>query len=62
MKIAAKSRSFGDLAAEQLNLKNGDQVAIYRKPANKDRPSWVGPATVSDITDIGYGKVTVRWQ
>ena len=60
LKLAEKS--WTALAGEQLNLVNGDQVEIYRKPANKDRPAWIGPAVVVDVSELGHGKVTVRWQ
>ena len=60
LKLAEKSRT--PLAGAQLNLKVEDQVEIYRRPANKDRPGWVGPATVTDCTELSHGKVTVRWQ
>ena len=60
IKMADKSRT--PLAGEQLRLANGDQVEIYRKPPTKDRPGWVGPAAVTDITELAHGKVTVRWQ
>ena len=48
------------LAGELLSLRPGDQVEIHRK-TTKDRPSWVGPATVKD-TDIDHDKITVQWQ
>ena len=38
----------------------GDQVEIYRN-TTKDRPAWVGPATVK-VNDQEHGKITVRWQ
>ena len=60
IKMADKSRT--PLAGEQLRLSNNDQVEIYRKPPTKDRPGWVGPASVTDTTELSHGKVTVRWQ
>ena len=60
LKLANKSKT--PLAGEQLELSTGDQVEIYRKSSQKDRPGWVGPATVTDLTDIQHGKVTVKWQ
>ena len=58
--MAQKSRT--PLAGEQLRLSNGDQVEIFRKQATKDRPGWIGPASVTDCTELSHGKVTVRWQ
>ena len=60
IKLAEKSRT--PLAAEQLNLKPKDLVEIYRQPANKDRPGWVGPARVVDTDDQHHGKIAVNWQ
>ena len=60
MKLASQSRT--PLAGQQLQLHNGDLVEIYRKPPTKDRPGWVGPATVVDCSELSSGKVTVRWQ
>ena len=60
LKLAEKSRTA--LAGEQLNLHNGDQVEVYRKPANKDWPAWIGPATVVGTTELEHGKVIVKWQ
>ena len=60
IKMAEKSRT--PLAGEQLRLSNGDQVEIFRKQATKDRPGWIGPASVTDCTELSHGKVTVRWQ
>jgi hypothetical protein len=58
--MAHKSRT--PLTGEQLDLKNGDDVEIYRQPPTKDRPGWVGPAKVTDISELDHGRVTVRWQ
>ena len=57
MKLANKSRT--PLAGEQLQLSAGDEVEIFRKPPNKDRPGWVGPAKVTDATDIITRKTTL---
>ena len=48
------------LPAELLALRPGDQVGIYRQ-TTKDRPAWVGPATVK-VVDIEPGKIMVQWQ
>ena len=40
--LASKTR----LAAEQLELSQGDLVDFYRPPATKDESGWRGPATV----------------
>ena len=48
------------LPGELLSLSAGDQVEIYRR-TTKDRPSWVGPATVRHA-DVEHNKVTVTWQ
>ena len=48
------------LPGELLSLGPGDQVEIYRR-TTKDRPAWVGPATVK-VTDIDHGKLMVQWQ
>ena len=60
LKLANKSKT--PLAGEQLQLSTGDQVEVYRISSQKERPGWVGPATVTDLTDIQHGKVTVKWQ
>ena len=49
-------------AGEQFELNLGDQVEIYRKSPYKDRPQWVGPATVVNLEDSRHGQVSVRWQ
>ena len=59
-RLADKSRT--PLAGDKLDLKNGDSVEVYRKSAQKDRPGWIGPATVADLADMERGKVTARWQ
>ncbi len=41
------------LAGELLALRPGDQVEIFRS-TTKDRPAWVGPATVK-VTDLEHG-------
>ena len=48
------------LPGELLALRPGDQVEIFRQ-TSKDRPSWIGPATVR-YTDIEHGKIMVSWQ
>ena len=48
------------LPGELLVLQPCDQVEVYRR-TTKDRPAWVGPATVK-VTDIDHGKVTAQWQ
>ena len=48
------------LPGELLALQPGDQVEVYRR-ATKDRPAWVGPATVK-VNDLDHGKITVQWQ
>ena len=48
------------LPGEFLSLGPGDQVEIYRR-TTKDRPAWVGPATVRH-SDVGHNKDTVTWQ
>ena len=60
LKLADKSKT--PLSGEQLQLTNGDMVEIYRKNNQKDRPGWVGPARVTDLTQLQHGKVTVNWQ
>ena len=58
--LAEKSKT--PLAGEVLGLKTGENVEIFRQPPTKDRPGWVGPAKVTDVSEIEHGKVTVRWQ
>ena len=48
------------LVGELLALRPGDQVEIFRS-TTKDRPAWVGPATVK-VTDLEHGKNMVQWQ
>ena len=48
------------LPGELLSLGAGDQVEIYRR-TTKDRPAWVGPATVRH-TDVDRNNVTVTWK
>ena len=48
------------LLGEILSLRPGDQVEVHRT-TTKDRPSWVGPATVKS-TDVEHGRITVQWQ
>ena len=48
------------LPGELLALRSGDPVEIYRR-TTKDRPAWVGPATVK-VTDMEHGKIMVQWQ
>ena len=48
------------LSGELLALRPGSQVEIFRH-TSKDRPAWVGPATVK-VTDVEHGKIMVQWQ
>ena len=48
------------LSGELLALRPGDQVELFRN-TSKDRPAWVGPATVK-VTDVEHGKIMVQWQ
>ena len=41
-------------------MRPGDQVEICRR-THKDRPAWVGPATVR-VTDEDHGNIMVNWQ
>eukprot|EP00974_Lingulodinium_polyedra_P057382 5521152-Lingulodinium_polyedra.AAC.1 len=38
------------------------QAHFYRPPASKDVPGWRGPATVTDVSNISHGTVSLRWQ
>ena len=58
-KMANSSRTL--LAGEQLDLKTGDAVEIYRQHG-KDRPTLVGPAHVTDLSQFNHGVIGVRWQ
>ena len=60
--LAEKSNT--RLAAEQLQLQNGDLVEFYRKPQHKDSPGWRGPARVIDCTPetTQHGTIGLNWQ
>ena len=60
MKLADRFKT--PLSGEQLQLTDGDMVEIYHNSSQKDRPGWVGPARVTDLTQLQHGKVTVNWQ
>ena len=49
-------------AGETRNFRPGDLVDYYRKPGSKDTSGWKGPAKVVDITEMGRGILTVRFQ
>ena len=49
------------MTGEQLKLEAGDKVEIWRE-SHKDKPGWVGPATVADVTQLEHGRVGVHWQ
>ena len=44
-----------------MNLQVGEEVGFYKNPVSKDLPGWQGPATVTDISPLERGVVSVRW-
>ena len=48
------------ISAQKINLKVGEEVDIYRAPANKDTSGWIGPAEVTDVSRAARGVVSVR--
>ena len=50
------------MAAQQLDLRVGEEVDFFRAPNTKDASGWYGPAEVADVSRIIRGIVTVRWQ
>ena len=53
--LASKTR----LAAEQLELNQGDLVDFYRPPATKDESGWRGPA---EVVEAPGPPIVIRWQ
>ena len=49
------------LAAERMDLNNNDKIDFFRKPAVKDQPAWIGPATIVDLSDIERGYVGAKY-
>jgi hypothetical protein len=49
-------------AGELRNLEVGDLVDIHRSNFNKDISRWHGPATVTDLTSLKDGMISVKWQ
>ena len=49
-------------AGELLELQTGDLVEFYRPPLTKDVSGWRGPATVTDVTSLSDGIMSIRWQ
>eukprot|EP00974_Lingulodinium_polyedra_P026920 2595782-Lingulodinium_polyedra.AAC.1 len=56
--LDARARAPGEV----LELSVGDLVDFYRPPASKDVPGWRGPASVTDVSSISHGTVSLRWQ
>eukprot|EP00971_Amphidinium_carterae_P332194 6466231-Amphidinium_carterae.1 len=48
------------VAAEQLELKVGQEVEYWRDQADKDVGGWRGPAVVTDLTRLEHGRVGLR--
>eukprot|EP00974_Lingulodinium_polyedra_P092679 8978254-Lingulodinium_polyedra.AAC.1 len=46
---------------EAMELLIGDLVDYYRPSAFNDVPGWKGPATVTDVSNIRHGTVSLRW-
>ena len=55
-------RSKAGTPGQQLELKPGDLVDVYRAPYTKDHSGWLGPATVVNTTEIDKGSIDVKWQ
>ena len=49
-------------AGELLELQTGDLVEFYRPPLTKDVSGWRGPATITDVTSLSDGIMSIRWQ
>ena len=60
IKLAETSKT--PLTLESLELKQGDDVEIFRKQGVKDRPGWVGPAKVISTGRTSEGTVTVDYK
>ena len=60
IKLASATQS--RTTAQQLSLKPGDLVDVFRSPASKDLSGWRGPATVASLASIDEGHVEVTWQ
>ena len=50
------------MAAQQLDLKVGEEVDFYRTPNSKDASGWYGPAEVVDVSRTIRGIVSLKWQ
>ena len=48
-------------AGEQLNLKVGDLVDVFRPAKQKDAPGWRGPARVIGLHNLSEGFADVSW-
>lgn len=60
MKLAMDSRTRP--AIQLTDLKEGQQVDIYRDPPNKDVSGWRGPSKIVSLDRADEGIVEVRWQ
>jgi hypothetical protein len=50
------------MAAQKLDLKNGEEVDFVRAPSTKDASGWCGPAVVIDVYRVARGIITIRYQ
>ena len=49
------------MAAQQLQLKVGDEVDMYQNQSNKDTSGWFGPCTVETLSRLDHGMITVKY-
>ena len=56
--VIARGHARRDLSKE---FALGDQVDVYREPAQKDLVGWRGPAEVVNISRAAHGKVHIEW-
>ena len=47
-------------SGEQQELQVGDQVEYWRKQGSKDVTCWLGPATVTDVSQLDRGVIKVK--
>ena len=48
------------MAAQNLDLKVGEEVDFYRELATKDASGWFGPAEVADVSRAARGIISAR--
>ena len=61
-KAQRAARTKTRMPGEALELQVGDSVEFWRSASTKDLESWHGPATITDLTGLRDGQLSVRWQ